>query len=66
MIIWVVLKSLKKNYLENKSFTVCWLVKNSDKGYEVVKGWNRFEIKPMEDYHDLSSKSDLLSLADLS
>ena len=66
MSVWVVLKSLKKDYQAEKSFMVCWQVKNSDKEYEhIVKFWDRFEMKVMKDYHNLCLKCDTLLLADV-
>ena len=36
----------------------------NDKEYEqVLKVWNKFEMKKMKDYHDLYLKGDLLLLA---
>ena len=38
----------------------------SDKEYEhVLKAWNKFKMKTMEDYHDLYLKWDVLLLADI-
>ena len=39
--------------------------KISDKEYEYVKVWNKFEMKTMKDYHDLYLKCDVLLLADV-
>ena len=66
MSVWVVLKILKKDCQAEKSFMVCWQVKNSDKEYEhIVKFWDRFEMKVMKDYHNLCLKCDTLLLADV-
>ena len=57
------LKNLKNNYHAKKSFIIC--LKNSDKEYEHVHVWNKFEMKTMNDYHDLYLNCDVLLLADV-
>ena len=67
MVIWVILKSLKKNCLAKKSFYSSLTGKNvSDKGYEhALKVWDKSKMKTMKDYHDLHLKCDVLLLADV-
>ena len=37
-----------------------------DKDYEqILKVWNKFEMKTMKDYHELCLKCDVLLLADV-
>ena len=66
MSIWVVLKSLKKNFLAKKSFIVPWPAKNiSGKVYEhVLQDLKNFEIKTMKYYHDFLSKCNVFLFAD--
>ena len=41
-----ILKSLKNNYLAKNSFRVCQRIKKfSDKSYDTLKVWNKFEMK---------------------
>ena len=61
----MVLKSLKKNCLAKKSFSLAYK-KISDKEVEhAFKFWNKFEIKTIKDYHDLYLNCDAVLLADV-
>ena len=61
-----ILKSLKKIYLEKKSFKVCEQVKKLVTEYQhVLMFWNKFEMKTTKDYHNLHLKCDVLLLADI-
>ena len=55
MNIWLILKSLKKNYQAKKSSIVRSQVKKiRDKEYHhVINVWNKFEMKTLKEYHDL-------------
>ena len=66
MNVWVILKSLKKNYLAKKSYSLSTGKKISDKDYNhVLNVWNKFEMKTMKYQYDLHLKCDILLLADI-
>ena len=67
MNIWVILKSLKKNYQAEKSFISSLTGKIiSCKEYEhFLKVWNKFIMKTIKDYHNLYLKCDSLLLGDV-
>ena len=58
--------NLWADYQAKESFIVRWRVKKiSDKEYEhVLKVWDSFEMRTMNDYHILHLKCDVLLLAD--
>ena len=63
MSILVILKSLK---FYKKFYSSLTSKKNSDEEYEhVLKVWKTFQMKSMEDYHDLCIKCDVLLVADV-
>ena len=52
---------------EEKFYSSLTNKKINDKEYEdVLNVWNKFEMKPIKDYHDLYLKCDVLLLADVS
>ena len=51
---------------KEKFYSSLTVKKISDKEYDqVLKVWNKFEIKMMKDHHDLYLKYDVLLLADV-
>ena len=60
MNIWAILKSLKENYFGKKSFTV-----RGEECDQVLKVWNKFEMRTIKDYHDLYLRCNVLLLADV-
>ena len=50
---WVILKTLKKHCLVNKTFVFSWQVKNIHENYKYIfKVSDRFQIKRMKSYYD--------------
>ena len=51
---------------ENKFYSWLSAKGNSEKVYQdVLRVWNKFELKIMKEYHDLYLKCDLLLLVDV-
>ena len=66
MNICVILKSSVKQYLAKKNYSSFSGTGISDKEYQqVIKVWNKFEMKTIKDYHDLCLKCDVFLLADV-
>ena len=66
MIIWAILKGLKKNYQATKNFIVSWLIKKLvKKNMNNKLIYNKLEMKMIKDYHDLYLKCGVLLLSDV-